>query len=744
MSLDKTQALSIAKQYVLQHNVRAAIEIYREIIDADPTDLTAINTLGDLYASTGLVHDAVVQFSRVADSYIESGLTRKAIATLKKIIAAEPANIASAIKLADMYSQAGLPSEARQHYLQIVGFYSRNGETIEALRIFSKIVDLDPSNPSSRLKLGELYLGAGMNTQAYEAFVMAAEQLTNNGETRRALNAYKEALAIKPDSATLLAAVSKLTAALGSDQSKVKRSPDAQHVPSRNPADEHASTPSNQPNASTSLNLAPEGSDDLFVVQEISKAERLVAYGQVNKAISMLNDVLTSKPNHIDVHIKLKDIYLRTGMMAEAAHECNELARIYQVRGEHDRARDYVVRANRLTQLIERPSGDLALPNRTPAKAPEPRVSAAPIKFAPPREPRPKARQITGQLVAERPQPAPITLSVAPPVAVEVEPETIAAPAPVLATHQPEHSVPLSEPKLETEVAVESASDQPISPSTEVVARVLPSLSFGALPGERNRSRLTAATIAATVLALGLTGAVIGRFAYDAHLDKQYQALVLAAPPVVEQSPLPEPISETQPTEESEPNVVDVTAPLQTETPSLKETSPKETTAQLQKPEPELTRNEQPAPTQPASEPIKVPARSVPLPPRTAMTSDNQSLTENRTPAGLAGDVPVGASHPVEPPKPVRRSAGVVSGAAVKKVDPVYPKAAREALITGIVTVEVTINEQGNVTAARALSGPVVLRNAATAAARAWKFKPSMLGDVPVATTSSITFNFKL
>src|SRR5207247_4998892 len=105
MSLNKSQALSIAKEYVLQRNVRAAIAIYREIIEADPTDLTAINTLGDLYASTGLVQDAITQFSRVADSYIESGFTRKAIATLKKIIAADPANTKTAIKLADIYAR---------------------------------------------------------------------------------------------------------------------------------------------------------------------------------------------------------------------------------------------------------------------------------------------------------------------------------------------------------------------------------------------------------------------------------------------------------------------------------------------------------------------------------------------------------------------------------------------------------------------------------------------------------------
>jgi periplasmic protein TonB len=845
MSLNKSQALSIAKQYMLQRNVRAAIDIYREIIEADPTDLTAINTLGDLYASTGMVQEATAQFSRVADGYIESGLTRKAIATLKKIIAADPANTRTAIKLADMYAQAGLPSEARQHYLRIVGVYTSKGETLEALRIFSKLVDLDPSNPSTRIKLGELYLSEGMNDQAYEAFVTAAEQLTNEGETRRALNAYKEALSLKPDSVGTLAVVNNLAMKLGVDQDKVRRGSASQSAASDYLADEASSplTASDLPPAPTPIHS--EGSDDFLVVQEISKAERLVAYGGVNQAISMLKDVLTNKPDNIDVHIKLKDICLRTGMMAEAAHECGELARIHQARGEHDRARDYAVRANRLIQLIERPSGDLQQPERKPVQDAKPRADAALIRLAPPPEPEPIPRQATSQLDADRPQPARITLSVVPPAAITAEAATtitteadttiteaattITEAATTIATEadttiateadttitetattitteadtmitetattitteaattitteaatiaadlpQPLHSdyveppPSVSEAIFQAELSLESLLDQAVSSSTNALAGeseldqavssstnalageseldqatssstdappgVLPVLSFGMLPVEKKRVRLTAAALAATVLAFGLVGSVIGGFAYNADLDKQYEALTREVPPFIEPSSPPAPVSESEAIQESEPIMVDVTPSLQPETPP-----------RVERPEPEVIKDKQPAPSQPASEPIKVMSRPSTLPPRIAVNPDSQAFTENRTPAGLAGDVPVTATHPAEPPpKAVRRSAGIVSGVAVKKVDPVYPKAAREAQQTGVVAVEITIDELGNVTSARALSGPDLLRNAAVSAARGWKFKPSLLGGVPVTTTSTITFNFKL
>lgn len=738
MSLDESQALNAAKQYVLQRNVQAAVDIYRKIIEADPSDLTAINTLGDLYVSTGQVQDAIAHFSRVADSYIEGGFARKAIATLTKIIAVDPSNTGTATKLADLYAQAGLPSEARQHYLQIADALTRKGETLDALSVYSKIVELDPSNTSTRIKLGELYLREGMNEQAYAAFVTAAEQLTSKGENRRALNAYKEALDIRPDSREALAAARTLMSLLGvANPDKSLRNPASQGAVSGGLAMENSAEPagSDLSSASTPLDLAPPSSDS-FVVQEISKAERLVGYGQVNQAISMLRDVLRDKPDSIDVHIKLKDIYLRTGMMAEAAHECVALERIHEARGESDRARDYAVRASRLTQLIEQPSGDLPKPTRKPVEEVEPRLSSAPLEAAAPHDTALKPRPVSSRVDTRPVQPSQMVFSVIPsnPPAVEV-PTAFAAGLPQ-GSHSKlvESSPPVAEARLAVLPAHESALVQVSHVSTAARERSLPALFAGSWAVEMKRGRLTAAGIAAGVFVLFGVSAVIGAFAYDAHLDKQYAALALAAPPLAEPSPPPVLEFESDPVQENEPITVVVTPSLQTDAP-----------AQRQNPEPEPIKTELPAPAQPASEPPKIVTQSSPMPPRAIVSPDGRVGTEMRTPAGVPVDVPIAGTHPGEPPpRAVRQSPGVVLGSAVSRVDPVYPAAARQARQTGAVAVEVTISAQGNVTSARALSGPELLRNAAVMAARAWKFKASTLGGVPVTTTTTIVFNFKL
>ncbi len=87
-------------------------------------------------------------------------------------------------------------------------------------------------------------------------------------------------------------------------------------------------------------------------------------------------------------------------------------------------------------------------------------------------------------------------------------------------------------------------------------------------------------------------------------------------------------------------------------------------------------------------------------------------------------------------------SGGVVNGKAKNLVTPKYPEAARAAKAGGTVSVAVTIDEQGNVISATAVSGHPLLRMASEDAAKASKFNPTLLEGVPVMVTGNIIYNF--
>jgi TonB family protein len=85
---------------------------------------------------------------------------------------------------------------------------------------------------------------------------------------------------------------------------------------------------------------------------------------------------------------------------------------------------------------------------------------------------------------------------------------------------------------------------------------------------------------------------------------------------------------------------------------------------------------------------------------------------------------------------------GVLNGKAVSLPKPVYPMEAREAGVTGQVTVQILVDENGDVIEARAVSGPSLLQPAAVAAASRAKFSPTKLQGQPVKVTGVLTYNF--
>jgi len=81
---------------------------------------------------------------------------------------------------------------------------------------------------------------------------------------------------------------------------------------------------------------------------------------------------------------------------------------------------------------------------------------------------------------------------------------------------------------------------------------------------------------------------------------------------------------------------------------------------------------------------------------------------------------------------------------AVQRTNPVYPQTARSLRQTGVVRLEIVVDEEGKVTAVQNLSGPALLQTAAKDAVKKWKFKPFLRDGQPVKATGFLSFNFNL
>lgn len=163
MAIDREKVLAAAQSFVEKGKYDRAIGEYQKIIQDDPNDARTLLRMGDLHTKLSQYERAIAVYERVGKYYAAQGFALKAIAVFKQIrelvarhvpqLAERYAHITP--KLAELYQQLGLTSDALAAYDEVAQRLQRQGRDQEANEVFRKIVELDPSNPLPHLRLAE-------------------------------------------------------------------------------------------------------------------------------------------------------------------------------------------------------------------------------------------------------------------------------------------------------------------------------------------------------------------------------------------------------------------------------------------------------------------------------------------------------------------------------------------------------------------------------------------------------------
>ncbi len=198
MAFNKAKAMQEAEKLVSLRKNLDAIKQYTMILDKDPTDLTLLNTIGDLYFREKNTAEALKAFNKLGDAYMKDGFTVKAIAIFKKVTKIDPNAVDSILKLAELYILQGLTRDAREQYAHAVDFFKKKNQSDKALDVFHKIVALDPANLTYRTKLAEFAEQMGKKGDAAKAYLDLAETAIGNGDGATAKTALKKAVDLDP------------------------------------------------------------------------------------------------------------------------------------------------------------------------------------------------------------------------------------------------------------------------------------------------------------------------------------------------------------------------------------------------------------------------------------------------------------------------------------------------------------------------------------------------------------------
>jgi tetratricopeptide (TPR) repeat protein len=177
VAFNKEKVMEAARKFVDKGQVDKAVKEYLRVVKEDPQDVRVWLKIGDLYAKKGAKQEASETYLKVARFYQDQGFFLKAVAVYKQILKLDPRLVEVNLKLAELYRQLGLLSDAMQHFESVAAHFHREGKTKEALATVRQLVDLDPENIATRIKLAELYSKEGMNGEAVAEFSVACDQL---------------------------------------------------------------------------------------------------------------------------------------------------------------------------------------------------------------------------------------------------------------------------------------------------------------------------------------------------------------------------------------------------------------------------------------------------------------------------------------------------------------------------------------------------------------------------------------
>lgn len=337
--------LHIARLYEDKDENNSAKEYFKKALDFQPNNKEALLGLSSVFEKAGdskqsleyakkaveLSPDDTALSLKCAQLLIRQESFAEALPYVSKVIEAEPSNITAKKLRGEIYLKEGDKEKAWEEYSSVIDemvFEERIDEAIDTLILFK---DVEPVE--TRKKLVSLYKQKENPEAAFTELVFLGDAFVlSDGMLKEALNCYREALQIHPDDAELESKAADIARELGEEPAEAK----------------------------------PEKS----VEESLAEADIFLRYGLYDEARTLLESLKVREPQNIDIHMKLKALYIDTGDKEQAVTECLILAELYSRAGNIEQREGVLKEAYELNpedpRLLERaalqPSAEFIAP----------------------------------------------------------------------------------------------------------------------------------------------------------------------------------------------------------------------------------------------------------------------------------------------------------------------------------------------------------------------------------------------
>ncbi|MEQ8168567.1 MAG: tetratricopeptide repeat protein [Candidatus Eremiobacterota bacterium] len=236
----------------------------------------------------------IIARNNLVSMLIDFGLLEEAIKEYEEICNQETDRMNIYHQMIELYNLTGNEEGLRGKYLELGQIYKENNIYDSALDIYQRLIALDCDDVIARENMAEILLTQDKKRESIYQYIAVANIYSSKGQIKEVVDIYQKMLKIEPEG---LLTHTKL-------------------------ADTYAQ-----------LGMNDKAIEEYLLIAEMYLDKKLY-----NNAIESYEAITRLSPEHLDAHVKLSQLYMKSGMSSKAIEENLVIADIYINQGKYDQA----------------------------------------------------------------------------------------------------------------------------------------------------------------------------------------------------------------------------------------------------------------------------------------------------------------------------------------------------------------------------------------------------------------------
>jgi len=134
-----------------------------------------------------------------AQKFLERGQEERALEEFARVVQEDPNDTRTWLKMAEIHARRGALEQARDIYLRTAEIYVEQGFQRKAMTVYKSVLKLTPGLPHVRERLADTYRQQGMVADALRELELCADELQRAGKVEEMMPALRKIVGLHPD-----------------------------------------------------------------------------------------------------------------------------------------------------------------------------------------------------------------------------------------------------------------------------------------------------------------------------------------------------------------------------------------------------------------------------------------------------------------------------------------------------------------------------------------------------------------